>query len=194
MDIKLSYAAKTPKPHQNLMIFPLSLHLQRISHCHSIWFLYGPWGQKQTFSTMASSFEARHLMGKWSSIDIPWPLRCSWLQQLSSACSSKPRAQTEGKYQKTDYSALAKTTHLMLWSRWRRLTIFPCLSSQISAIWQCSCPTKETQNLSTKNIPLLLQTPSETVFGVVSFGGLNTFSEGIWSTRDRVITKLKHIF
>jgi hypothetical protein len=29
---------------------------------------------------------------------------------------------------------------------------------------------------------LQLQTPSETVFGVI-FLGLNTFSEGIWSTR-----------
>ena len=33
------------------------------------------------------------------------------------------------------------------------------------------------------NHSLQLQTPSETVFGVV-FWGLNTFSKGIWSTRD----------
>ena len=37
---------------------------------------------------------------------------------------------------------------------------------------------------------LQLQTPSETVFGAV-FLGLNTFSEGIWSTRDSKPRKIR---
>ena len=39
--------------------------------------------------------------------------------------------------------------------------------------------------------PLQLQTPFETVFGVV-FWGLNTFSDSIWSTREYLDAQFMH--